>query len=182
VIQHRISVVITAFAFVLAGSFAYGASAEPLNQDQDTPSGPLVLASPTTTQDRMQAANVAVKKMAEETLECAAYFDIVSLALLNSNAKDTAEKYVSARKLAVDRAESLSQGILNARYNDFIRQMTNSIVTANVSKRIDQNLSNVAIEDISILRDRYAKSCKEVLDDPGARAKYWMKPASSQSH
>ena len=129
----------------------------------------------------MQAANVAAKKMAEETLECAAYFDVVSLALLNSNAKDTAEEYINARKLAVDRAESLAEGILYARYNDFIRQMTNSIVVANVSKRIAQNLSNVAIDDISILRDRYAKLCKEVLDSPGARAKYWME-SGSQSH
>jgi hypothetical protein len=182
VIQHRISVVIIAFAFISTGSFGYQASADPSDQKPGKPTGALVLTRPTT-EDRMQAANLAVKKMAEETLECAAYFDVVSLALLNSNARATAEEYIKARKLAVDRAESLSQGILNARYNDFIRQMTNSIVIANVRKRIDQKLSNIAIEDISVLRDRYAKSCKEVLDNPGARAKYWMEPSSSsESH
>ncbi len=122
----------------------------------------------------MQAAQAAVKNMAEETLECAAYFDIVSLALLNSNAGDTAQEYISARKLAVDRAESLSQGILHARYNVLIRDMTNRIIMTNVTKRIDESLSNVAIEDISVLRDRYAKLCKAALDDSGARAKYWM--------
>jgi hypothetical protein len=125
-------------------------------------------------QDRMQAAQATVKNMAEETLECAAYFDIVSLALLNSNGGDTGQEYIKARKLAVDRAESLSQGIVNARYNVLIRDMTNRIVKANVTKRIDESLSNIAIEDISVLRDRYAKLCKEVLDEPGARAKYWM--------
>ena len=125
-------------------------------------------------QERMQAAQAAVKKMAEETLECAAYFDIVSLALLNSNGADTAQGYIKARKFAVGRAESLSQGILQARYNDFIRDMTNRIIMANVPKRIDEKLSNVAIEDIAVLRDRYAKLCKEVMDHPGTRAKYWM--------
>ena len=62
-------------------------------------------ASYASAQDRMQAAQAAVKEMAEETLQCAAYFDIVSLALLNSNAGDTAQEYIKARKLAVDRAE-----------------------------------------------------------------------------
>ena len=55
--------------------------------------------------ERAEMAQIAVKKMANETVECAAYFDIVSLALLNSNEPDTAEEYVKARKLAVDRAE-----------------------------------------------------------------------------
>jgi hypothetical protein len=35
-----------------------------------------------TAQDRMQAAQVAVNNMAVETLECAAYFDIVSLGVV----------------------------------------------------------------------------------------------------
>jgi hypothetical protein len=127
-----------------------------------------------TAQDRMQAAQIAVNHMAEETLECAAYFDIVSLALLNSDGGDTAQEYIKARKLAVDRAESLSQGIVNARYNVLIRDMTKKIIMANVTKPIDERLANVVIDDISVLRDRYAKLCKEVINDPGARAKYWM--------
>jgi hypothetical protein len=127
-----------------------------------------------TAQDRMQSAQIAVNNMAEETLECAAYFDIVSLALLNSNGGGTAQEYIKARKLAVDRAESLSQGIVHARYSVLIRDMTNKIIMANVPKRIDESLSNVALEDISVLRDRYAKLCKEALSDPGARARFWM--------
>jgi len=125
-------------------------------------------------QDRMQAAQIAVNKMAEETLECAAYFDIVSLALINSKGGDIAQEYINARKLAVDRAESLSQGILISRYNALIHDMTREIILANTAKRIDEDLSNIAIEDISVLSDQYAKLCKEVLSDPGARAKYWM--------
>src|SRR5262245_51506344 len=129
-------------------------------------------------QARMQAAQTAVNNMAEETLECAAYFDIVSLALMNSNGADIAQEYINARKLAVDRAESLNQGILNARYNALIEDMTRKIILANQAKRIDDHLSNIAIEDISVLRDQYAKLCKEVLSDPGARAKYWMEKVS----
>ena len=45
--------------------------------------------------------------------------------------------------------------------------MTKQIVMAERRKRIDESLSNVAIEDIAVLRDRYAKLCKEVLDEPG---------------
>ena len=112
--------------------------------------------------------------MAREMVECAAYFDIVSLALLNSNEADTAEKYIRSRKLAVGRADSLSQGVMNARYNVLIRDMTNRIITANITKRIDKSLSNVLITDITVLHNQYGKLCKEVLSSPGARAKYWM--------
>ena len=123
---------------------------------------------------RPEMAQAAVKKMAFETVECAAYFDIVSLALLHSNEGDTAQTYLNARKKAVDRAESLSQGIVSANYGDMIRDMTNKIVISNMAKQIDKSLSNLSITDITVLGDQYAKLCKEVLNDPGARAKYWM--------
>jgi hypothetical protein len=125
-------------------------------------------------QDRMQAAQAAVKSMAEETLECAVYFDIVSAALLNSNAGNTAQEYIKARKLAVGRAESLSEGIVNARYNALVRDMAKQVIIANAPRRVDEKLSDVSIEEITVLRDRYAKLCKKVLEDPGSRAKYWM--------
>jgi hypothetical protein len=127
-----------------------------------------------TAEDRAQAAQLAVNNMAQETVECAAYFDIVSLALLHSNEGATAQEYLKARKLALDRAESLSEGIVAARYNITIRDMTNRIVITNITKRIDKSLSNVLITDISVLGDHYGKLCKEVLSEPGARAKYWM--------
>jgi hypothetical protein len=127
-----------------------------------------------TAQDRAQAAQIAVSKMAQETVDCAAYFEIVSLALLHSNEGDTSQEYLAARGKALDRAESLSQGIVNDRYRDTMRDMTNRIVLANMTKQIDQNLSNLSITDISVLGEQYGKLCKEVLSDPGARAKYWM--------
>jgi hypothetical protein len=86
-------------------------------------------------------------------------------------------EYVQARKLAVDRAESLSQGIVNARYNILVRDMARKVVSANAPKRTDEKLANVLIEDISVLRDRHAKLCKQILEDPGSRAKYWMEQA-----
>jgi hypothetical protein len=124
--------------------------------------------------DRAEMAQAAVKKMAQETVECAAYFDIVSLALFHSNDNGTAQEYLEARKKAVERADSLSEGIVNTRYNIAIREMINKVVIGNVAKRIDENLSNLLITDISVLGDQYARLCKEVLSDPGARAKYWM--------
>jgi CHASE1-domain containing sensor protein len=62
-------------------------------------------------QDRAQAAQNAVNNMARETVDCAAYFEIVSLALLHSNEGDTAQQYLVASKKALDRAESLSEGV-----------------------------------------------------------------------
>jgi hypothetical protein len=133
-----------------------------------------------TAQDRAQAAQIAVSKMAEETVDCAAYFEIVSLALLHSNEGDTSREYLAARGKALDRAESLSQGIVNDRYRNAIRDMTNRIVIANITKKIDQGLSNLLITDISVLGDQYGQLCKEVLSDPGARAildgKRWRTP------
>jgi hypothetical protein len=123
---------------------------------------------------RPEMAQAAVKKMAFETVECAAYFDIVSLALLHANESGTAQEYVRARKLAVDRANSLTQGIVNENYNLLIADMTKKIVLSNITKQVDKSLSNLSITDITVLGDQYAKLCKEVLNDPGARAKYWM--------
>ncbi len=127
-------------------------------------------------QDR-EAAGVAVKHMARETVECAAYFDIVSAVLLRSNERDTSQKYVNARKLAVARADSLSPGIVNAKYNDMIKDLTNKVAMANIPKTIDKSLDNVSILEITVLQNQYGKLCKEVLNDPGARAKYWMEHA-----
>jgi hypothetical protein len=125
-------------------------------------------------EDRKEQAQIAVDHMAEETLECAAYFDIVSLALINSNDSETADYYINARKLAVDRAESLNEGILNRRYEAFVQDMSQRVIRANLAKKIDPKLSNISIEDVSILRDRYAASCKQIIENPGSRAKYWM--------
>ena len=124
-------------------------------------------------QDRAQADQVAVNNMAHEAVECAAYFDIVSLALLHSNEGGIAAENLKARKKALDRAEGLSPGIVNARYKIAIADLTNKIVIANITKRIEKSLSNVLIADISVLGD-YSKLCREVLSDPAARAKYWM--------
>jgi hypothetical protein len=66
--------------------------------------------------ERAEIARAAVDNMAQETVECAAHFEIVSLALLHSNERDTAQEYLKVREKALERAESLSQGIVNARY------------------------------------------------------------------
>ena len=128
-----------------------------------------------------QVAQVAVKYMAQEIVECAAYFDIVSLALLNSNAADTADKYIRSRKLAVGRADSLSPGVVNARYNSSIKGMTQKIIMSNIPKNIAEDLSNVVIADISVLHDQYGRTCKQVMESPGDRAEYWMQQTDDTS-
>jgi hypothetical protein len=127
-------------------------------------------------QDHAEAAQSAVVKIADEMVECAAYFDVVSVALVNSGARETAEGYVKARKLAVDRANSLKPGIVDTLYNRLIRDLADRIIVANPAKHIEPTLTNISIADISLLRTQYGKLCKEVMNSPGARAEHWMKP------
>ena len=133
----------------------------------------LISARALATEDGPEVAQMTVAKMARETVDCAAYFDIVSLALLHSADQTTAEKYLRARKLAVARADSLSRGIVKTYYDGVIKEMTQKIIIANVNKKINGDLSNLSITDVSVLGDQYSKLCKEVVDDPGARARYW---------
>ena len=35
--------------------------------------------------------------------------------------------------------------------------------------------------EIAVLQNQYGKLCKEVVNDPGERAKYWMKQAGTPS-
>jgi hypothetical protein len=126
-----------------------------------------------------EAAQAAVKNMAREILECAAYFDIVSLVLLDSNERATSNQYIEARKLAVARADSLSPGISNAQYNDIIKELTKKVAMANVPRAIDETLVHVSITDIAVLQNQYGRLCKEVLNSPGDRSKYWMDRAKS---
>lgn len=130
-------------------------------------------------QDRTEAARVAVNDMARETVECAAYFDIVAAVLLRSNERATSQKYVDAHKLAVARADSLSPGTVKAQYDHMVKEMTNKVAMANIPKKIDQSLSNVSIQEITVLQNQYSKLCKMVLNDPGERAKYWMQQAGA---
>jgi hypothetical protein len=65
----------------------------------------------------------------------------VSLALFHSNEGDTAQEYLAAHKKTLDRAESLSEGIVSARYNVMLQEMTNRLIVANVPKQIDKSLS-----------------------------------------
>jgi len=139
--------------------------------------GLLVSCTAALAQDRSEAAQIAVNNMAKEMVECAAYFDIVSLALLNSKEAETSEKYIRSRKLAVERANSLSPGIVNERYNILIKEMTKKIIFSNIPKNIAEDLSNVVIADISVLHNQYGKVCKQVMDSPGARADSWMQQA-----
>jgi hypothetical protein len=131
--------------------------------------------------DRTEAVQAAVKDMARETVQCAVYFDIVAAVLLGSGERDTSQKYVEAYKLAVARADSLEAGIVKARYDILLKEMTHKVVMANIPKRIETNLSNVSMLEISVLQNEYGKLCKQVLNDPGERAKHWMQQPGASS-
>jgi hypothetical protein len=128
-------------------------------------------------QDRAEMAQAAVDNMAQETVECAAYFHIVGIALSNSGENETAQQFSDASKKALERADSLSEGIVGARYNATILDMTNKVIVAGINKTIDKSLSNATIFDMAVLDDTYGKLCKEVMSDPPARAQYWMEHA-----
>ena len=130
-------------------------------------------------ENRTEAAEAAVKDMARETLECAVYFDIVATVLLGSNERATSQKYVDAHKLAIARADSLSPGVVKTNYDAMVKEMTNKVAMANLPKWVNQDLSNVSMLEISVLQNQYGKLCKEVVNDPGERAKYWMKQVGS---
>ena len=130
-------------------------------------------------EDRTEAAQAAVNDMAREIVECAVYFDIVAAVLLGSNERATSQKYVGAHKLAIARADSLSPGVVKAQYDLMVKEMTKKVAMANIPKKIEPNLSNVSMTEISVLQNQYGQLCKEVVNDPGERAKYWMKQVGS---
>lgn len=131
--------------------------------------------------DRTEAVQAAVKDMAREMLECAVYFDVVATVLRSSNEGATSVKYVDAYKLAIARADSLSPGIVKAQYAIMAKEMTRKVAIANIPKKIDENLSNVPMLEISVLQTQYGKLCKEVLNEPGQRAKHWIQQTGTPS-
>jgi len=127
---------------------------------------PLALAG--TEQDPLNVFN----NMAQETVECAAYFGAMSIALENSNKPDDAKKYEEFRDRALARAAMVTEqaGLkletVGARFEMAAKDMI---------KRIDKNTSN-----ISILMNDYNDLCIEVMTDPKKRARYWMERGAKQ--
>ena len=127
---------------------------------------PLALAG--TEQDPLNVLN----NMAQETVECAAYFGVVSVALENSNKLDAAKEYEEFRDKALERAvivtekAGLNPETVGARFNVAVTEMT---------KRIDKNTSN-----ISILMADYKDLCTEVMTNAEKRGRYWMERGAKE--
>ena len=127
---------------------------------------PLALAG--TAQDPLNVFN----NMAQETVECAAYFGIVSIGFENSNKPDAAKKYEEVRDtLSSDAAilteqAGLKAETVGARFNMAVEEM---------SKRIDMNTSN-----ISVLMNDYRDLCQEVMTDPEKRGRYWTERGAKE--
>ncbi len=127
---------------------------------------PLALAG--TEQDPLNVFN----NMAHETVECAAYFGVVSISLENSNKLDAAKEYEELKDKALERAvivteeAGLNPETVGARFNMALTEMT---------KRIDKNTSN-----ISILMADYRDLCTEVMTNAEKRGRYWMERGAKE--
>jgi hypothetical protein len=112
-----------------------------------------------------QDAQEVFNNMAAETIQCAAYYTITSVALEASDKHDLAQQYekVSAQALGhagiVTKEAGLKEETVGARYKIAVDEMMS---------RIGQDTSN-----ISILMADYDKLCIEVMNDPEKRGRYW---------
>jgi hypothetical protein len=126
------------------------------------------LAYATSPQDPLNVFN----NMAQETVECAAYFGVMSVALENSDKPDSAKKYNEFRDKALERAAvtteqaGLKPETVGARFNMAVEDMI---------KRIDKNTSNA-----SILMSDYNDLCIEVMTDVEKRGRYWTERGMHQ--
>jgi hypothetical protein len=113
-----------------------------------------------------------LNNIAQETVECAAYFGVMSVALENSNKPDAAKKYNEFRDKALERAAvvteqaGLKPETVGARFKMAVEDMI---------KRIDRNTSNA-----SILMSDYNDLCIEVMTDVEKRSRYWIEQGSQR--
>jgi hypothetical protein len=103
--------------------------------------------------------------MAQETVECAAYFGVLSVALENSNKPEAAKKYNEFRDTELERAAMITEqaGLKPETVGARFKMAADDMI-----KRIDKNTSNV-----SILMSDYNDLCIEVMTDVEKRARYW---------
>ena len=121
-----------------------------------------------TDQDPLNVFN----NMAQETVECAAYFGIASIGLENSNKPDAAKKYEEFRDTELERAAiltakaGLKPETVGARFD---------IAVVDMVKRIGGDTSNN-----SILMADYNDLCIEVMTNVEKRGQYWTERAAKQ--
>jgi hypothetical protein len=108
--------------------------------------------------------------MAQETVECAAYFGVLSVALENSNKPEAAKKYSEFRDTELERAATITEqaGLKPETVGARFKMAADDMI-----KRIDKNTSNV-----SILMSDYNDLCIEVMTDVEKRGRYWTERAA----
>jgi hypothetical protein len=113
-----------------------------------------------------------LNNVAQETVECAAYFGVMSVALENSNKPDAAKKYNEFRDKALERAAVVTEqaGLKPETVGARFKMAADDMI-----KRIDRNTSNA-----SILMSDYNDLCIEVMTDVDKRARYWTERGSQQ--
>lgn len=111
--------------------------------------------------ERMVYAN-----MAHEAGECIAYYEIVINGLENSNQPDLAQKFQEVREhviawaLILAEASNIKFETIEAVVRQQLRIQT---------EEIDGDVANIAI-----LTEKYAYLCRDVIDKPEDRLRYWM--------
>jgi len=122
------------------------------------------LAHATSPQDPLNVSN----NMAQETVECAAYFGVISIALENSNKLDSSKEYAEFRDKALERAAVVTTEQAGLKSETVGTRF--KMAAEDMSKRINMNTSN-----ISILMADYNDLCIEVMTDVEKRGRYWTK-------
>ena len=115
---------------------------------------------------RSAEPEVAFSNLAHEFATCAAFFGVVSIALDNSDAPDTADEYELLMEHALQYAATAGEGIgllpetAGSRFEIAVEEM---------QARIGGNTSN-----ISILYTDHMAPCTAAMEDPEGRIAYWM--------
>lgn len=117
-------------------------------------------------------ARRSLNNFSNELITCSAYFNIVSAAMHNSGNGDGEKQYKDAASDAFDFGAMAAEeaGLLPA--TNIARL---EIALKEMIKKINQDTVN-----ISILYNEYADLCLEAMDNPTARAAYWIEKVMSE--
>jgi hypothetical protein len=109
---------------------------------------------------------LAMNNLSHEYSTCAAYFQIVGVAMENSARADLAASYYNISEVAIGFAASSAEtaGLLSETVTSRVE-----IAIRDMSERIDGNTSN-----ISVLWTDYADLCEAAMERPAERIEYWL--------
>ncbi len=108
--------------------------------------------------------------ISHDYVECAAYFIIISEALMKANDKETSTQYKKMGEAAIEFAVTAAE---TGRTPEMAQKVTMARLTLSVQemlKEIENDFSNT-----SILMNQYLSKCKEATENPEKMMEDWMK-------